>query len=103
MASITSINPPVDLAAVRSNAMARSVAVDSAFIVDPTVCWVFVFFPSLVIKYLFLFLILQTSRWGREGWLVYFNFFLVSRDCYVLCLRAVSLPLGTVGWSKGIA
>ena len=40
----------MDLAAVRSNAMARSVAVDSAIIVDPTVCWGFVFVLSLVVN-----------------------------------------------------
>ena len=40
------------------------------------------------------FLVLQSSRWGRESWLLYFNCISMSCDC---C--SVSLPRGAVGWS----
>ena len=54
--------------------------------------WGFVFVPNFVVHCFVSFLVLQSSRLGREGWLLYFVF-LVSCDCYV------ALPCGAVGWS----
>ena len=39
------------------------------FVVDPIVCGGFVLDPCLVWGN---FLVLQSSRWGREGWLLFF-------------------------------
>ena len=47
-----------------------SVVVDSLFIVAPIVCVFFVFGPCFVVQYLVSFLVLQSSRWGRERWLL---------------------------------
>ena len=33
----------------------------------------FVLGPWFVMQYFVSFLVLQSSRWGREGWLLYFN------------------------------
>ena len=47
------------------------VVVDSLFIVAPIVCVFFcVFGPCFVVQYLVSFLVLQSSRWGRERWLL---------------------------------
>ena len=43
----------------------------------------------------FLLLVLQSSWWGRESWLLYFKFFLISCDCKC----SVALPHDAVGWS----
>ena len=48
-----------------------------------------------VVYYLVSFLVLQSSRWGRESWLLYLNCLLMSFDYKSF----VSLPRGTVGWS----
>ena len=40
-------------------------------------------------------LVLQSSRWGSESWLLYFAVFLVSLDSQC----SVALPHGVVGWS----
>ena len=65
-----------------------SVVVDRLFIVTPIVgfcnCFVVCYFVSI--------LVLQSSRWGRESWLLCFVF-LVSHDCYV------ALPLDATGLS----
>ena len=36
---------------------------------------------SFVVHYLVSFLVLQSSRWGRETWMLYFNCLLMSFDC----------------------
>ena len=33
-------------------------------------CFIFVFGPCFVVQYLVAFLVLQSSRWGRERWLL---------------------------------
>ena len=35
-------------------------------VVAPIVCFIFVFGPCFVLQYLVSFLVLQSSRWGRE-------------------------------------
>ena len=42
------------------------------------------------------FLVLQSSRWGRESGLLYFNCPLMACDSQC----SVSLPCGAVGWSE---
>ena len=44
------------------------VGVDSLFIIAPVVCvfFVFVFGTCFVVQYLVSFLVLKSSRWGRE-------------------------------------
>ena len=38
------------------------------------------FGPCFVVYYLVSFLVLQSSRWGKENWLLYFNCHLMSFD-----------------------
>ena len=40
-----------------------------------------------VVRYFVSILVLQSSRWGRESWLLCFFVFLVSRDCCVVLAR----------------
>ena len=47
-----------------------SVVVDSLFIVATIVCGCFVFCPCFVVQYIMSFLVLQSSRWGKESWLL---------------------------------
>ena len=44
-------------------------------------------------QYLVSFLVLQSSRWGRERWLL--------KNCFVCdgTANAMSLPRGAMGWS----
>ena len=58
-------------------------------------CCTLVFGSCFVVYYLVSFLDLQSFRWGRDSWLLYFNFLLMSFDGYC----SVSLCHGTVGWS----
>ena len=51
--------------------------------------------PYLVVQCVAVFLVLQSSWWGKESWLLYFFVFLVSCDCY--CYVAHSH--GAMGWS----
>ena len=61
------------------------VVVDCLFIVAPIVCGFFVLGPYFVVQYLVSFQVLQSSRWGRERWLLNNSF-----KCHVtvsaLCL-----------------
>ena len=71
------------------------VVFDSLVIVTPIVGSVI--FRCFVVRYFVSILVLQSSRWGREGWLLCFVclLFLVPRDCCVAlpyditCLSAV--------------
>ena len=54
------------------------VVVDSLFIVALIVCGSFVFGPCFVLQYLVSFLVLLSSRWGRESWLLYSYCFHIS-------------------------
>ena len=57
------------------------------FIVALIVCRFFLFGPSIVMHYLLSFLVLQSSRWGSESWLLYFNCLLdVTRLSYTWSL-----------------
>ena len=53
----------------------------------------FMFGLCFVMHYLVSYLVLQSSRWGREGWLLYFNCVLMSLDSWC----SVSLPHDAVG------
>ena len=44
-------------------------------------CCALVFGSCFVVHYLVSFLDLQSFRWGRDSWLLYFNFLLISFDC----------------------
>ena len=66
------------------------------FIVAPIVCVFFcVFGPCFVVQCFGSFLVLWSSRWGRESWLLYFITFLMPCGCYC----SLSLPHGAVVWS----
>ena len=57
---------------------------DSLYIVAPTVfmfLFMFMFSHCFVVKYLKPFLTIQSCRWGRESWLLYFDCLLMSCDC----------------------
>ena len=43
-------------------------------------CWGFMFGSCFAMHYLVPFLVLQSSRWGRKSWLLYFNGILMSFD-----------------------
>ena len=45
--------------------------------------WDSVIVLSFVVRYFVSILVLQSSRWGRESWLLCFFVFLVSHDCCV--------------------
>ena len=67
------------------------------FIVAPIVllfCFVFVFGSCFVVQYLVSFLVLQSSCWGRERWLLKSCFkcnVTVSALCLFLTVQCVSL------------
>ena len=45
-------------------------------------------FGTFVMQYLLYFLVLQESRWGRESWLLYFDFVLAVLWLLVLCVSS---------------
>ena len=47
--------------------------------------------PYFVVQYIVSFPVLQSSRWGRERWLLYFNCFLMS------CVSILWLLLTVLG------
>ena len=53
-------------------------------------------FPMFVfvLQYFVSFLVLLSSRWGRQSWLL----ILLCSECYVLVI-VLGLPLGAMGWS----
>ena len=55
----------------------------------------YVRFALFFVHYLVSFLLLQSSPWGRETWLLYFNCLLMAFDCW----RSLSLPHSAFGWS----
>ena len=60
-----------------------SVVVYSLFIVAPIICGAIVFGPSFVMQYFVSSLVLQTSRCGRESWLLCVN--CLCLDCLSDC------------------
>ena len=52
----------------------------------------FVFGPCFVMQYFVFFLVMQSSRCGRESWLLYFYVLWMSCGCY----RSLPLPYGAV-------
>ena len=58
-------------------------------------CGSFGYGSRLVMQYFVSFLVLQSSHWGRESWLLYFNC-LLAVTCQLVSL---SLPRGAMGWS----
>ena len=66
--------------------------VDSLLIVAPIVLVGFVFGTCFVMQYLVFFLVLQSSCWGRESWLLYFIAFKCHVTVIVLCLF-LTVPL----------
>ena len=70
--------PQVTLAE-RSNAVVLLLVVLS-LLLPKLFCWGFMFCPCLAMHYLVPFLVLQSSRWGRKSWFLYFNCILMSFD-----------------------
>ena len=64
------------------------------------VCQAFELCPWFVIQYLVSFLALQSSGWGRESWLLYFNCVLAVVWLFECC---VSLPRPAMDWSVIVA
>ena len=96
------VSSPVTFAAVHSKAVG-SVFVYLLFIIAPTVCGGFVLGPCFVVRYFVSFLVLQSSRWERESWLLYFYCFLdamwlllffasSSWYCGLVCSVIVAFP-----------
>ena len=70
------------------------VVVDSLFAIAPIACRFFVFGPCFVVQYLVSFLVLQSSHWGRERWLLKNCFkchVTVSALCLFLTVQCVGL------------
>ena len=44
----------------------------------------------MAVHYLVSFLVLQSSHWGRESWLICFNCLLMSFDCFKNVIFCVS-------------
>ena len=49
-------------------------------LLPPMFCWGFMFDPCFVMHCLVAFLDVQSSRWGKESLLLYFNCLLMSFD-----------------------
>ena len=72
--------------------------VDLLFGVLPIGCGdsVYVFVLLYILFYCLFFLVLESSRRGRERWVLCFNC-LTQMSCYCKC--SVTIPHGAVGWS----
>ena len=72
--------------AERSYAMVLSLLMH-CLLLFPMFCLGFMFDPCFVVHCLVSFLVLQSFCWGKESWLLYFNYLLMSFEL-VFCVSS---------------